>query len=188
MTVSRLLLSTLLVPLLVTPSHAQRIERLAPGASDMAHHETAASEPMVGAPFASMTAASSDTLPTRTRTTSTVRAVVGGLIGGTVGTLGGAWLGASSSSGCAGEDCSLFGALVGALIGEPLGLALGVHIGSRSEQHENLLATSLASGAILAGGVLAGVKLGTLDGRVGGAMIPLTPVLQLVTALAIEGR
>ena len=190
MTVSRLLLSLALVPSLATPGRAQRIERSAPRAFDAAppRREPAASQSIAGTPFTSMPPSAPDTLPTRPRTVNAAGAVIGGLIGGTLGTVGGAWLGAMASAGCQGEDCRLLGAVVGGLIGEPLGLALGVHVGTRSEQHENLLVTSLASGAILAGGVVAGLKLGRLDGRVGGAMIPLTPVLQLVTALAIEGR
>ena len=188
MTVSRLLLSVALVPLLATPSQAQRIEQLAPHASDALppHHESAASEALlhVSPPIARP---APDTVPARARTGSAARAIIGGIIGGTLGTVGGAWLGGMTSSGCQGEDCGLVGVLVGGMIGEPLGLALGVHVGSRSERHENLLVTSLASGAILAGGVFAGLRLGTLDGSAAGVMIPLTPVVQLVTALAIEG-
>lgn len=184
MTASRLLLPALLVSVFVPPSGAQRVAPVALRVSDVAPLVIAApvSTPFPGAPVGM----ARDTVPEPIPKTSAVGTVVGGVIGGVAGTFLGALIGAGATHGCSGELCGLEGALVGALIGEPLGLGIGSHLGSRSRRHENVALTSLTSLAILAGGVAAGVPLGRFDSHVGGMMIPLTPMLQLATAVMIE--
>jgi hypothetical protein len=179
MTASRLLLSTLLVPMLVMPCGAQRLGPVALRASDAAAPVIV--EARAGASFAS----ASGTVPDPVRETSVVGTVIGGVVGGAVGTFLGAMVGTSASNGCQGDLCGLEGAMLGVLIGEPLGLGIGAHLGSRSQRHENIAMTSLTSVGILAGGVLTGIGLGHLGGA-GAVMVPLTPILQLVTAVAIE--
>lgn len=186
MTAPRLLLSTLLIPLFVLPSGAQRVAPVALRAADASPPVIAAP---VGAPFlGGPVAIARDSVPEPIRETSTVGTVVGGVVGGVAGTFLGAVIGAGANNGCQGDLCGLEGALLGVLIGEPLGLGIGSHIGSRSHRHENIALTSLTSVAILVGGVLAGVGLSNLAGSAGMLMIPLTPALQLATAVAIEGR
>jgi hypothetical protein len=184
MTTPRLLLSALLVPLFVLPSGAQRVAPVALRASDAPPLTITdpASAPFLGAPVV----IARDTVPEAVPETSTVGTVVGGVIGGVAGTFLGALIGAGANSGCQGDLCGLEGALLGVLVGEPLGLGIGSHIGSRSRRHSNIVLTSLTSVAILAGGVVAGVGMGQTVGSAGMFMIPLTPVLQLATAVAIE--
>src|SRR4051812_9347080 len=178
MSMSRPLLSLLLVALVAMPGRAQHAAPVALRTSDVGPPTVARG----GAPFV---ATAPDTVA-KVREFSPIRAVVGGVLGGTVGTFAGFALGSMASAGCVGEDCGLLGAMVGALLGESVGLAAGAHIGSRSPHHDRLIATSLASAGILFGGVFAGVGLGRVDGTVGNIMIPLTPAVQLATVLAIE--
>jgi hypothetical protein len=188
MTTPRLLLSALLIPLFVPPSEAQRVAPVALRASDAPPLVVAApaaaptSAPFLGAPVA----IARDTVPEPVPEISTVGTVVGGVIGGVAGTFLGAVIGAGATSGCQGDLCGLEGALLGVLVGEPLGLGIGSHIGSRSRTHGNIALTSLTSVAILVGGVIAGVGMGHAAGPAGMFMIPLTPALQLATAVAIE--
>jgi hypothetical protein len=184
MTAPRLLCSALLIPLLALPSGAQRVAPVALRLSDAGPLvvEGGAGAPLVGPSLRAV----ADTVPEPIRETSTMGTIVGGVIGGAAGTVLGAMIGASANNGCQGDLCGLEGALLGVLIGEPLGLGIGAHLGSRSRRHEHIAMTSLASVGILVGGVLAGVGLS--NAGVGGIMVPLTPVLQLATAVAIEGR
>jgi uncharacterized membrane protein YoaK (UPF0700 family) len=171
------LLFVLLVPLLVMPSGAQHVAPMALRASD--------AEPMPFAPrTATPFAAAADTLSELIREPSRMGTIVGGVVGGALGTFAGLALAERSTRGCHGELCGLEEALVGILIGEPLGMAIGAHIGSGTGRHERVIMTSLASMGILAGGVLAGVGLSHMGA--GAIMIPLTPILQLATVVAIE--
>jgi hypothetical protein len=181
MTTSRLLLSALLVPVLAVPSGAQRVTAVALRASDAGSMPF---EARSAAPYA----AAPDTVLEPAREISPVRTILGGVVGGVAGTFLGMVVGVAASQGCQGDLCGLTGALAGMLIGEPLGLAIGAHVGSRSRQHDRVMLTSLASAGILVGGLIAGVELGRLNGGVGSIMIPLTPALQLATAMAIEGH
>jgi hypothetical protein len=181
MTVPRLLLSTLLVPLLAMPSGAQRI---APAGLRLSDGAPAA----VTAPPAAVFAAPRDTEPAPVRGASVTRTVIGGVVGGVIGTFVGALAGSGANSGCQGDLCGLEGALIGVLIGEPLGLAIGANAGSGTMRPERILLTSLASVGILVGGVAAGVGMSRIGGPAGAIMIPAIPVLQLVTAVAIEAR
>jgi hypothetical protein len=188
MTVSRLLLSALLVPLLAMPSGAQLIAPVALRALDGATPtgDWRAGRLSTGAP---LTAASGDIAATTVQPISPGRTIAGGLVGGALGTVGGFALGVIASDDCnGGEDCGQVGGVVGAVIGESVGLALGAHIGARSTQHDKLLLTSLASAGIAAAGALAGVGLSEIGGNLGLIMVPLTPVLQLAAVMAIEGR
>jgi hypothetical protein len=187
MTVSRLLLSVLLVPLLATPSGAQLVRPLALRASDRPPtSDWTGGRLSIGAPVASTTG---DTAPATARPISVARTITGGLVGGALGMVGGFALGVMASDDCGGgEDCGLAGGVIGALIGESVGLAIGAHIGARSTQHDKMLLTSLASAGIAAGGALAGVGLSEIGGNLGLIMVPLTPVLQLAAVMALEAH
>jgi hypothetical protein len=182
MTVSRLLLSTLLVPLLAMPSGAQRIAPVALRVFNGA--------PMpVDASAGTLSTASLGANPEPVRERSVMRTVIGGVMGGALGTLVGGMIGSNARSGCQGDLCGIEGALLGVLIGEPLGLAIGAHIGSGSPRHERMLLTSLASAGILVGGVAAGLGVSQIGSNGAGAiMIPVTPLLQIITAVAIEAH
>jgi hypothetical protein len=176
-----LLLSILLVPLLTLPSGAQRLAPVALRVSDGA---PLASSPTTSAPRL----VARDTEPEPAREPSVVGTLIGGVLGGTLGTFVGAMVGANANSGCQGDLCEVGGALLGVLIGEPLGLAIGAHLGSRSTRHEHVLMSSFASAGILVGGVAVAIGVAHLDGTVGTVMVPLIPVLQLVTTVAIESH
>lgn len=182
MIASRLLLSTLIVPLLALPSDAQRMTPVAPVA-------TRALDSMSPAPGSSTRPSGAllrDTEPEPGREPSVAGTVIGGIVGGALGTFVGGMVGASARTGCQGDMCGLESAAMGILIGEPLGLAIGAHLGSRSTRHERVLMTSLTSVGILIGGVAAAVGVGRIDGTGGAILVPLIPVLQLVGTVAIE--
>jgi hypothetical protein len=175
------LLSILLVPLLAMPSAAQRIAPAALRTSD--------GVPLAATPTASVPSSRArDRAPEPDREPSAAGTVIGGLLGGALGTLAGAMVGSSANtnSGCQGDLCGLTGAAVGVLIGEPLGLAIGAHLGSRSTRHEHLLTTSLASAGILVGGVAAAIGASQTGTAAGAIMIPVIPIVQLITVVAIE--
>jgi hypothetical protein len=117
--------------------------------------------------------------------------VVGGIVGGTLGSAGGAALGAligsATASGCKGDFCGLGSAIVGLLIGESVGVAVGTHVGSRSQSYAKMALTTLSSLGIAFGGVFlaAGVSQ---NADAAGPILVAIPVLQIVTALAIEGH
>jgi hypothetical protein len=129
-------------------------------------------------------AASRDTLADGRREISRVGAIVGGVAGGVAGAYVGLEIAANATRNCRGEFCGFGEALLGLGLGESIGLAVGAHVGSRSDRHENIFITSLASAGILVAGTYAGVMLGPA----GEIMVPLTPMLQLAAAVAIESH
>jgi hypothetical protein len=177
-TASRLLLTllTLLsVPCVAWRSEAQRLAPVALRVSDRA-------------PIASMPAYASmmlrrDTVPVADITFSPVGTVLGGISFGLIGTVAGFFAGLAIPIGCRGE-CGLESGVPGAALGEAVGVAVGAHLGSRSPHHGNIVLTSLASAAILVGGI----RLSAAMPREAGITVPLTLAMQLAAAWAIESR
>jgi hypothetical protein len=185
MNATRLLLATVLSVAAAMPSEAQRLAPLAPVAYNAAHELDVAAATVVervDAPLA-VRAAPRDTLPAR-RELSRTGAMIGGIGGAVVGAFAGVAIGAGSAEGCHGEDCGLVQAVLGFALGESLGLAVGTHLGSRSTEHSNIILTTLTSTAILVGGTFIGAGMQ----QAGVVMVPLTPVMQLAAAWAIESH
>jgi hypothetical protein len=181
-TAARTLLSSSLVFLLAAlPSEAQQLAPLAVRAWGAA--------PMDGSTTSVVAFATvRDALPTAGRRISPVGTIVGGVAGGVVGTLAGILAGSSMSEGCRGETCQLVPVVLGAVIGESVGLATGAHIGSRSSSHGHIVASAFASAGIVIAGAFVGAGLSGVAGPLGMVMVPVTPALQLATALAIESH
>jgi hypothetical protein len=178
MTMSRPLLPMLLLSLLAMPARAQRI-------SPVALHAAPVNAPVAGLREGLRLVTKADTVLEPDGHISTTKTIVGGVLGGALGAIAGMAIGSQANADCGGDLCGLEGAALGLLIGEPLGLAIGAHLGSGSRQLEKLPLTALTTAAVLVGGVFTGVGLESAA-RAGAVMIPLTPVLQLVTAVAIE--
>lgn len=83
--------------------------------------------------------------------------------------------------GCHEDLCGPVQAAFAGLVGESLGLAIGAHLGSGSTSGDRLILSSLTSVGIMTGGVLASLAGGVV-------VLPLTPVLQLAAAYAIESH
>ena len=183
MKTSRVLtLAALLVPLLTMPGRAQY---LTPVAARQLHLADPGSIPdMTRA--ASDVAPPADTLPAVRRAGSPMGTIVGGVIGGAAGALLGVAIAAQSTQGCQGEYCGFGEALLGFALGESVGLGVGAHIGSGSRRPGNLALTTVTSVGILMGGAFMAVGLSQNGASV--VMLPLTPALQLVAAVAIECR
>ena len=164
----------LLITLAALPAGAQQ---LAPAAVRAADNTTS-----VGASSfsADTTALSGNSAPAH-EPIHTTGTVVGGLIGGGGGLVVGVLVGAQLARGCHGELCGLSEAAFGGLVGESLGLAIGAHLGSGSTSGDRLILSSLTSVGIVTGGVLASLAGGVV-------VLPLTPVLQLAAAYAIESH
>jgi hypothetical protein len=128
----------------------------------------------------SIHAAARDTLPSPPEL-SLAGTVLGGIGGGVVGAFTGIAIGAESARGCHEDFCQLGPAVLGLLLGESLGVGLGTHLGSRSLKHDHILLTTLSSAVILVSGAL--VASSAPQGFV---MLPLTPILQIGAAWAIE--
>jgi hypothetical protein len=105
------------------------------------------------------------------------RAIGGGLALGLVGAVGGSLVGAATASGCKGEYCALGPVALGLAIGESVGVALGTHLGSGG--HGGVGTAMLVSTAIGITGVFAAAASG-------GIALPLVPVVQIATVLAME--
>lgn len=129
-----------------------------------------------------------DTEPAVHRHFSPLGTVLGGIGGGTLGAVAGFALGAASAQGCHGEECGLASALIGGVLGESVGLAAGAHLGSGSARHEHVVVSAVASTAIFVGTAALGIGMGRFTGGAGAVVIPFTPALQLLAALAIESR
>ena len=182
MSASRLLVAALLTVGTAWESEAQRLAPLAPVTASTPV-ETYFASPVVLARMdvpPSMRAAARDTLPSPPEL-SLAGTVLGGIGGAVVGAVVGLGIGAEAARGCHGEFCELGPAVLGFALGESLGIGLGTHLGSRSAKHDHILLTTLSSMVILVSGAL--IASSTPQGDV---MLPLTPILQIGAAWAIE--
>jgi len=182
MSASRLLVAALLTVGTAWECEAQRLAPLAPVTASTPV-ETYFASPVVLARMdvpPSMRAAARDTLPAPPEL-SLAGTVLGVIGGGVVGAFTGLAIGAESARGCHGELCELGPAVLGVLLGESLGVGLGTHLGSRSTKHDHIMLTTLSSMVILVSGALV-----ASSAPQGAVMLPLTPVLQIWSAWAIE--